>query len=190
MTARSVELGARAGARAAASAEDEVCRHLLMVEEPECKDCRRSCRNISWSHYLPQSSPVFRISASRQPRGPLRALGSNTPAPALQRRRHPSLLQPCPAHLPAHGLLGVVVTGWPSFPVTPWALNNKTTIPSSPRSGSLQHSLPGTPVLPPRQTLDFKSQEASRVRFPDASRSAEAPSVPRTYFFSVITTFF
>lgn len=74
---------------------------LLTVREPGLqgmpKDLQRgSCRNILRFHYLPQSFPVSRISASRRPRGPLRALGFKTLAPALQRRRHPSL-QPRPA---------------------------------------------------------------------------------------------
>lgn len=150
LRSESVGMADGRGARDARNAEDDLAK------------------NISWSHYLPQSSPVSRISASRQPRGPFRALGSNTLAPEMQRRRHPSL-QPRPALLPAHELLELVVLRRPSFPVMPGASDNKrTTTPSRLRSGSLPHSLPGTPVPPPRQTLDFKSQEAPRVRFPGA----------------------
>lgn len=54
--------------------------------------------------------------------------------------------------------------------------HEKTTTPSRLLKGSLQHSLPGTPDRPRRKTLDFKSQEASRVRFPGLT--AEAPRLP------------
>lgn len=56
--------------------------------------------------------------------------------------------------------------------------NKKTTTPSRLRSGSLQHLPPGTPVRPRSHPLDFKSQEASRVRFPGSPPSRAAPSVP------------
>ena len=63
---------------------------------------------------VPLPSPIFSsfsyFCIAVAARGPLRALGSKTPGPALQRRRHPSL-RSCPAPLPAHGLLGLVVLG-------------------------------------------------------------------------------
>lgn len=83
-----------------------------------------------------------------------------------------------PAHLPARGLLGRVVLGRPSFPAAPRALANETTSPSRPRSGSLQRSPPGTRVRPPRPTLDFKSQQASRVRLPTPGVALRLPGCP------------
>lgn len=140
-----------------------------------CKECRRSCKNISWSYYLPQSSPVSRISASQPLRGPLWALRFNILAPAMQRRRHPSL-QPGPALPPAHELLELVVLRPPGFPVMPGALGRqRTTTPSRLRSGSLRHRLPGTRVPRWRQNLDFKSQEASHIRFPGAGVAPRLP---------------
>lgn len=140
-----------------------------------CKECRRSCKNISWSYYLPQSSPVSRISASQPLRGPLWALRFNILAPAMQRRRHPSL-QPGPALPPAHELLELVVLRPPGFPVMPGARGRqRTTTPSRLRSGSLRHRLPGTRVPRWRQTLDFKSQEASHIRFPGAGVAPRLP---------------
>lgn len=55
---------------------------------------KRPCRNISWFHYLPQSSPVSRISASQRPRGPLRALGSKTPGPGVAEEVGPTAPAP------------------------------------------------------------------------------------------------
>lgn len=104
------------------------------------------------------------------------ALRFNILAPAMQRRRHPSL-QPGPALLPAQELLELVVLRRPGFPGTPGARGcQRTTTPSRLRSGSLRHSLPGTRVPGWRQPLDFKSQEAPRIRFPGARAAPRLPA--------------
>lgn len=101
------------------------------------------CRNISWFHYLPQSSPVSRISASQRPRGPLRALGSKTPGPGVAEEVVPTAPAP-PTRSPAHRRLGLVVPGWPCFPRIPVAKGTRTTKSNRPRSDSMQRSTPGT----------------------------------------------
>lgn len=66
--------------------------------------------------------------------------------------------------------------------------DKKTTTPSRLREGSLQHSLPGAPLRQRSKTLDFKSQEASRVRF--LGLTAVAPRLPACPARCVITTLF
>lgn len=68
--------------------------------------------------------------------------------------------------------------------------DKKTTTPSRLRSRSLQHSTPGLRFHRGGKTLDFKSQGATRVRFPGARRGAAVPSVPRCcYSFYVLPAF-
>lgn len=92
--------------------------------------------------------------------------------------------------LPAHALLGLVVLGPPGLPVTPRAAAEKTTTPSRPRRGSLQHWAPGSgSTAKANPGLQVPGSIAGllsgRPRL-----GAVVPSVPRScYSFSVPAAF-
>lgn len=98
---------------------------------------------------VPLPSPIFSsfsyFCIPAAARGPLRALGSETPGPALQRRRYPSL-RALPRPPACAWASGACSPRMPGVQAAPGAVGNKkTTIPSRLRSGSLQ-------LLPPRDS--------------------------------------
>lgn len=151
---------------------------------------KRPCRNISWFHYLPQSSPVSRISASQRPRGPLRALGSKTPRP--WRCRGGGTHSSSPAHpLTTHWHLGLVVPGRPYFPRMPVAEDARTTKSNRLRSALCSDQVQGLVSI---AEANLKLQLPGSIACPLFGRlrqGAEVPSVPRScyYSFSVLTAF-
>lgn len=133
---------------------------------------------------VPLPSPIFSsfsyFCIAAAARGPLRALGSKTPGPALQRRRYPSL-RALPRPPACAWASGACSPRTPGVPVAPGAVRNKkTTTPSRLRSDTLQLLPPGDSGPPRMPPLDFKFQEALRVRFPGSPQSRAAPRVPRS----------
>lgn len=97
-----------------------------------------------------------------------------------------------PAHqLPTHGRLGLVVPVWPCFLRMPVAEDMRTTKSNRPRSSLCSDQLPGlVSTAEANLKLQLPGSNACPL-FGRLRQGAEAPSVPRScyYSFSVLTAF-